>query len=55
MKYSAVLCFLLLLACGNNRNEVMTKLLNEQKFLKDSANDLNETIGNYMGKGVSDS
>jgi hypothetical protein len=40
MKYSAVLSILILLACGRNRNEVRTKLLNEQETLKDSANNI---------------
>jgi hypothetical protein len=55
MKYSAALCFLFLLALSCNRNEVMTKLLSEQKFLKDSANNLNDRIGSYLQKGVYDS
>lgn len=55
MKYSAALCFLLLLACGCNRREVMAKLLSEQKSLKDSANNINERIGGYMQNGVYDS
>lgn len=55
MKYSTVLCLLILFTCGCNRNEVMTKLLNEQKFLKDSANNIRERIGGYMQKGVYDS
>jgi hypothetical protein len=55
MKYSAVLCILILFACGCNRNEVRTKLLNEQKILKDSANNISARIGDYMQKGVYDS
>ena len=55
MKYLAVLCLLLLFACGNNRNEVMTKLLNEQEILKDSANNIRERIGGCLEKGVYDS
>jgi hypothetical protein len=55
MKHSAVLSILILFACGCNRNEVMTKLLNEQKILKDSANNINERIGGYMHKGACDS
>lgn len=42
MKYSAVLSILILFACGCNRNEVRTKLLNEQETLKDSANNVRE-------------
>lgn len=56
MKYPAVLFFLLVLTtCGCNRNRVMTKLLNEQKLLKDSANNISERIGGYMEKGVYES
>lgn len=55
MKYSAVLSFLILFACGCNHNEVKTKLLSEQKILKDSANNISERIGGYLEKGVYDS
>lgn len=55
MKYSAVLSMLILFAYGCNRNEVRTKLLNEQEILKDSANNINERIGGYMQKGIYDS
>jgi len=56
MNYTAIVCLLLLLiACGSNRNEVMAKLLSEQKLLKDSANNLTESIGDYTRKGVYDS
>jgi hypothetical protein len=56
MKYSAVLFFLLVfLACGCNRNKVMTELLNEQKSLKDSANNIMDRIGGYIEKGVYES
>jgi hypothetical protein len=55
MQYSAVLSILILFACGCNRNEVRTKLLNEQKILKDSVNNINEGIGGYMQKGLYDS
>lgn len=55
MKYSAVLSILILFACGCNRNEVRTQLLNEQKTLKDSANNITERIGGYLQKGVDDS
>lgn len=43
-----------MLTCGCNRNDVMTKLLNEQKLLKDSANNINERIGDYMQEGLYD-
>jgi hypothetical protein len=55
LKYSAVLSILILFACGCNRNEVRTKLLNEQEILKDSANNIRERIGGYLQKGVYDS
>jgi len=55
MKYSAFVCLLVLVACGSNHNDVMANLLNEQKFLKDSANNISERIGGYLNKGVSDS
>ena len=55
MKYAPVLFFLLLLACGSNRNDMMTKLMNEQKLLKDSANNINQKIGAYLHKNVDDS
>jgi len=55
MKYSAVLSILILFACGCNRIDVRTKLLNEQKILKDSANNIRERIGGYLQKGVYDS
>ncbi len=55
MKYSAVLSILMLFTCGCNSNEVSTKLLNEQKTLKDSANNLTERIGDYLHKDVYDS
>lgn len=55
MKYSAVLSILILFACGCNRTEVRTKLLNEQEILKDSANNIRERIGGCMQKGVYDS
>jgi hypothetical protein len=55
MKYSAVLSILILFACGCNRNEVRTKLLNEQKILKDSANNIRERIGGCPEKGAYDS
>jgi hypothetical protein len=56
MKYSAVLCLLVLFTCQcNSKETVMAKLLNEQKFLKDSANNINDRIGNCARKGVNDS
>ena len=55
MKCSAVLYFLVVLAFGCNRKDLMTKLLSEQRFLKDSANNINERIGAYIQNGVNDS
>jgi hypothetical protein len=55
MRYSAVLFVLLLLFCGCDRNDPMTKLLNEQKLLKDSANTISDRIGDYSEKEVYDS
>lgn len=52
MKFSAILCLLIIFACGCNRNNVQTKLLSEQKLLKDSANNINERIGGYMYQGL---
>lgn len=53
MKCLLVLCFLLLLAWGCTG--MRTKLLNEQKILKDSVNNINERIGDYLQRGVYDS
>jgi hypothetical protein len=55
MKYPAALCFLILLAFGCNQNVVMTKLLSEQKLLKDSANNVRARIGRCTQRGVYDS
>lgn len=55
MKYSTALSILILLVCGCNRNDVRAKLLNEQKSLKDSANNVRERIGSCVQKGVYDS
>ena len=46
---------LILFACGCNHDDIRTKLLSEQKILKDSANNINERIGDYIHKGVNDS
>lgn len=55
MKFSAILCLFIVFACGCNRNNVQTKLLYEQKSLKDSANNINERVAGYMYKGLYDS
>lgn len=53
MKCSAILCSFLLFACACNSNNAQRRLLSEQKILKDSANDMNERIGDYLYKGDS--
>jgi hypothetical protein len=55
MKFLAVLCLLTSVACRFRGNEPITRLLTEQKRLKDSTNDLNKRIGHYMQKGFYDS
>jgi hypothetical protein len=55
MKCLAVVCLFILVACRCGRNETITRLLTDQKLLKDSANDINERIGRYMQKGIYDS
>jgi hypothetical protein len=52
MKFSAILCLLILFACGCNRNNLQTELLSEQKLLKDSANNINDRVGGLMHKGL---
>lgn len=42
MKFSATLCLLFIFASGCDRNNLQTRLLSEQKLLKDSANNINE-------------
>jgi len=54
MKYSAVFFFVVLLACGSNRDRLMSNLLNEQRALKDSANNITDRIGGYMEKGLNE-
>ena len=57
MKYLAVLFLFTLVACGCERNETITRLLTDQKLLKDSANNITKRIGNcnYVQKGIYDS
>ena len=55
MKFPAILCLLIIFACGCKRNNLQANLLSEQKLLKDSANNINERIGDYMYKGLNDS
>jgi hypothetical protein len=55
MKYLAVLCLCVLVACGSEYNETITRLMTDQKSLKDSLNNINLRIGRYMQKGLYDS
>jgi len=55
MKYPAIVCLLLLIACGCERIETITRLQTEQKSLKDSANNIYDRIGRYEQKGIYDS
>ena len=55
MRYSAIIYLLFLLACGSNRSEMITTLMDEQKLLKDSANSITDKIGDYTRRGVYDS
>ncbi|MES1225214.1 MAG: hypothetical protein ABUT20_57560, partial [Bacteroidota bacterium] len=55
MKYSFFLCAFILVACVSNHNDITAKLINEQKLLKDSANNLTESIGDYLRRGIVDS
>jgi hypothetical protein len=50
MRFSAILCLLILVACGCKNFQA--KLLSEQKVLKDSANNLDARIGDDMSKGL---
>ena len=55
MKFSATLYLLILFASACNGNNLQTKLLSEQKLLKDSAFNINERIYGYASKGHDDS
>ena len=55
MKYSIVLSAFLLLTCGCGRIETITRLQTDQKLLKDSANHINDRIGQYLQKHIYDS
>lgn len=55
MKYAPLWIFLLLAAAGCNQQTLGTKLLSEQKLLKDSANNTNQKMGDYLRKGMTDS
>ena len=52
MKFSAVLCLLIIFACGCSSHNMQTRLLSEQKSLKDSANNMRERINDYYSKGL---
>ena len=55
MKYLAILSLLMLFAFGCFHNETTTRLLTDQKLLKDSASNISARIGYYIRKGSSDS
>ncbi|MFT3934771.1 MAG: hypothetical protein QM726_14195 [Chitinophagaceae bacterium] len=55
MKYLAVLSLLVLFTCGCGSNETITRLLAEQKSLKDSTYIIHEKIGRYIRNGIHDS
>lgn len=55
MKFSAILCLPVIFACGCNHDNLQTKLLSEQKLLKDSAFHISERIGDYLQKGQTNS
>ena len=55
MKHVAVLYLFTLVAFGCGRNETITRLLTDQKLLKDSVTIINEKIGLYLQKGFYDS
>jgi hypothetical protein len=55
MKLSIFLLSVILFSCGSGSSDLMTKLLDEQKLLKDSANNISERIGEYINKNVQDS
>ena len=54
MKFSAILCLVVLYICGCNRPDLQGQLLSEQKLLKDSANNITDRIGDYLHKGNND-
>ena len=55
MKYPVVVYLFALILCGCEGNETITGLLIEQKAVKDSADNLNESIGRYLREGLYDS
>ncbi|MES1217330.1 MAG: hypothetical protein ABUT20_17595 [Bacteroidota bacterium] len=55
MKCSFFVSVFLLVACGSSDNDVTANLISEQKLLKDSANNLTESIGDYLRRGIVDS
>lgn len=54
MKFPAILCLLIIFACGCDHGNVQAKLLSEQKSLKDSANNINERIAGCTYNGEND-
>ena len=55
MKFPAVLCLLIIFACACNSKNVQTRLLEEQKLLKDSANNTTERISACLDNNHNDS
>jgi hypothetical protein len=55
MKYSAILCLVIIFACACHHRSRQTELLQEQKLLKDRVNNMNDIIGGYIQKGAYDS
>lgn len=56
MKYSALYYLLFVIfVCGCHSTSIEERLLDEQKLLKDSANNMNERISRYMENHIDDS
>lgn len=55
MRYSIISCLLIVLASGCNSSDMKTKLLAEQKILKDSTSHVVDRIESYMQRAVYDS
>lgn len=55
MKYAALAFLMVIAACAGDGNTPVTRLMSEQKRLKDSAVIINEKIGSFLKKGLADS
>jgi len=55
MKFTAVFCLFLVFAWGCNSVSLQTRLLSEQRLLKDSANNITERISGCTDQGLDDS